>query len=65
MFRKFNEKIKKRLKKMIWYTGGCQSWYIAGENKKNVTIWPGTTISYRLKTKKIKISDCDIISTKQ
>ena len=65
VFRKFNEKIQKRLKKMIWYTGGCQSWYIAGENKKNVTIWPGTTISYRLKTKKIKISDYDIISTKQ
>jgi hypothetical protein len=48
---------------MIWYTGGCQSWYISGENKKNVTIWPGTTISYRLKTRKIKVSDYDIIST--
>ena len=65
VFKKFNEKIQKRLKKMIWYTGECQSWYIAGENKKNVTIWPGTTISYRLKTKKIKISDYDIISTTQ
>tara|TARA_B110000503_G_scaffold45225_1_gene73894 strand:+ start:74618 stop:76102 length:1485 start_codon:yes stop_codon:yes gene_type:complete len=65
VFKKFNKKIQKRLKKMIWYTGGCQSWYIAGENKKNITIWPGTTISYRLKTRKIKISDYNIIPTKK
>ena len=46
---------------MIWSTGGCQSWYINGENKKNVTIWPGTTFLYRYKTRKVNMNDYNII----
>jgi cation diffusion facilitator CzcD-associated flavoprotein CzcO len=63
VFEKFNLNIQKRLAKLIWFTGGCESWYISGKNKKNVTIWPGSTLSYRLKTKKIKLSDYEVQNT--
>lgn len=65
VFQKFNIKIQKKLSKMIWYTGGCKSWYISGQKKKNVTIWPGTTISYRLKTRKVNLSDYNVVSIKR
>ena len=34
VFQKFNLNIQKRLAKLIWLTGGCESWYISGKNKK-------------------------------
>ena len=58
-------KTQKKLSKMIWYTGGCRSWYISGVKKKNVTIWPGTTISYRFRTKKVNLSDYHIVNIKR
>lgn len=65
VFQKFNLNIQKRLAKLIWFMKGCQSWCISGKNKKNVTIWPITKLSYRIKTKKIKLSDYNIVLTKQ
>jgi cation diffusion facilitator CzcD-associated flavoprotein CzcO len=61
VFNEFNKNLQKKLSKMIWSTGGCQSWYITGENKKNVTIWPGTTFLYRYKTRKVNMNDYNII----
>lgn len=61
VFNEFNKNLQKKLSKMIWSTGGCQSWYINGENKKNVTIWPGTTFLYRYKTRKVNMNDYNII----
>lgn len=65
VLKKFNDKIQKKLSKMIWYTGGCRSWYISGVKKKNVTIWPGTTISYRFRTRKVNLSDYHIVNIKR
>ena len=33
--------------------------------KKNVTIWPETTVSYRLKTRKVNLSDYNVVSIKR
>ena len=65
VLKKFNDKIQKKLSKMIWYTGGCRSWYISGVKKKNVTIWPGSTISYRFRTRKVNLSDYHIVNIKR
>jgi cation diffusion facilitator CzcD-associated flavoprotein CzcO len=48
--RQFNERIQERLQDVVWNTGGCVSWYL-DENGKNVTLWPGYTTEYWLRTR--------------
>jgi hypothetical protein len=57
----FNKKTQEQLKTMIWSDGGCSSYYLKNNNGKNTSIWPGSTMSYRKQTKKIHISDYDLI----
>jgi cation diffusion facilitator CzcD-associated flavoprotein CzcO len=46
----FNDRIQKRIRASIW-DKGCHSWYMtsAGKNTNN---WPGSTLTYRLKTRR-------------
>lgn len=46
----FNDRIQKRIRASIW-DKGCTSWYktAAGKNTNN---WPGSTLTYRLKTRR-------------
>lgn len=57
----FNEKIQEELKSMIWSDGGCNSYYLKDNDGKNTSIWPGSTMSYRKKTRKINKSDYDLL----
>ncbi len=47
----YNDKIQEELKRMVWSEGGCKSWYL-DEDGKNVTIWPGFTWRYWMKTRR-------------
>lgn len=47
----FNEEITKALENTVW-NSGCTSWYTQ-EDGKNFTIWPGTTLSYRARTRQV------------
>lgn len=47
---------------MVWSDGGCQSCYLTNGDGHNASIWPGSTMKYRRKTKKIKLSDYNIIT---
>ena len=47
----FNQRLQTRLDRTVWNTGGCASWYRAA-NGKNVTLWPGFTAEYRLRTRR-------------
>ena len=58
----FNKKLQNRLKKMVWSTG-CNSYYLSHFNGKNTTLWPETSFSYRKKTKKMNISEYDIVKS--
>jgi cation diffusion facilitator CzcD-associated flavoprotein CzcO len=44
----FNVEMQARLAKTIWQTGGCTSWYQT-RSGKNVTLWPGYTVEFRLR----------------
>ena len=55
--KRFNEDIQKQLSKMVWSDGGCQSYYLRNGNGHNSSIWPGSTMKYRKKTKRVKLSD--------
>jgi cation diffusion facilitator CzcD-associated flavoprotein CzcO len=47
----FNRKLQEKLKGTVWATG-CRSWYL-DRNGKNTTLWPGFTVDFLLKTRRI------------
>lgn len=51
--RRFNEDVQSRLAGAVWAKGGCSSWYL-DEHGKNVTLWPGYTIEYWLRTRRLE-----------
>ncbi|MDW3648395.1 MAG: NAD(P)/FAD-dependent oxidoreductase [Bacteroidia bacterium] len=61
----FNEEIQQSLKKMVWTDGGCKSYYLLNRDGKNTSIWPGSTIAYRKRTKKVKLEDYTLIQGDQ
>jgi cation diffusion facilitator CzcD-associated flavoprotein CzcO len=42
----WNEDLQTRMKRTVWSTGGCSSWYL-DEHGRNVTLWPRTTYKFR------------------
>ncbi len=57
----FNKDIQQQLSTMVWSDGGCKSYYLQNMDGKNTSIWPGSTVTYRKKTKKINLHDYEII----
>jgi cation diffusion facilitator CzcD-associated flavoprotein CzcO len=48
--------VQRRMAGTVWTDGGCQSWYLLG-GRKNYTLWPGHSFTYRRKVKKARASD--------
>ena len=44
--RRWNERLQRRLRRSVWSTGGCSSWYL-DRHGRNTTLWPRTTVSLR------------------
>ncbi|MCB9751493.1 MAG: NAD(P)/FAD-dependent oxidoreductase [Myxococcales bacterium] len=44
--RRYNAWLQRRMRRTVWSTGGCVSWYMDGGGK-NVTLWPGFTFGFR------------------
>jgi cyclohexanone monooxygenase len=42
----YNEALQKRMKRTVWSTGGCDSWYLDSHGK-NTTLWPYSTLDFR------------------
>jgi cation diffusion facilitator CzcD-associated flavoprotein CzcO len=61
----YNEEIQDKLKQMVWSEGGCSSYYLQGMDGKNTSIWPGSTMSYRKRTKSIKKEDFEVVSVNE
>lgn len=53
--REHNDQIQSRMGETIWKTG-CQSWYL-DERGRNFTLWPGFTVEYWLRTRRMKPGD--------
>lgn len=47
---KYTHQIRKKMKKMVWEKGGCQSWY-QNKNGHVVVLFPGFSFTYRLWTR--------------
>lgn len=56
--RAFNDEIQGRLGTTVW-SSGCRSWYL-DDSGRNRSIWPGTTVSYWLRTRRPNPADYEV-----
>ena len=56
----YNKEIQAKLSTMVWSNGRCNSYYLQNHDGKNTSIWPGSTVKYRKRTKRIKMADYNI-----
>ena len=50
-FRAWNDEVQTKMKRTVWSTGGCASWYIDAEGR-NTTLWPDFTFNFTKRTKR-------------
>ena len=53
--RAFNDDLQRRLGGTV-FAGGCRSWYLTADGR-NTQNWPGTTVEFRLRTRRVRPSD--------
>jgi cation diffusion facilitator CzcD-associated flavoprotein CzcO len=58
--RAWNHRVQERMKRTVWSTGGCTSWYL-DPNGRNTTIWPGTTTEFRRATRRVDLGEYDVL----
>ncbi|GAB2882568.1 NAD(P)/FAD-dependent oxidoreductase [Streptomyces deserti] len=58
--RAWNHKVQERMKRTVWNTGGCTSWYLDASGR-NTTIWPGTTSEFRRATRRVDLTEYDVL----
>ncbi|MET7567212.1 NAD(P)/FAD-dependent oxidoreductase [Streptomyces sp. NPDC005492] len=56
----WNRRVQERMKRTVWNTGGCTSWYLDA-NGRNTTIWPGTTTEFRRATRRVDLTEYDVV----
>jgi cation diffusion facilitator CzcD-associated flavoprotein CzcO/acetyl esterase/lipase len=56
--RAFDSEIQRRLSTSVWQTG-CNNWYV-DEHGRNTNNWPGFTLEYRWRTRRLDPSDYEI-----
>jgi hypothetical protein len=58
--RHWNQWLQHRMERTVWTTGGCRSWYLT-EDGKNTTLWPGSTSAFRRATRRIDLTEYELI----
>jgi cation diffusion facilitator CzcD-associated flavoprotein CzcO len=53
---RYNARLQKRMRRTVWSTGGCQSWYL-DQHGRNVTLWPRSTIAFRASTARFDLAN--------
>jgi cation diffusion facilitator CzcD-associated flavoprotein CzcO len=53
--------IEQRMAATVWTTGGCVSWYLNAAGR-NPTLWPASTIRFRLATRRLDPAEYDLIA---
>jgi cation diffusion facilitator CzcD-associated flavoprotein CzcO len=52
----FNAAIDRDMRRTVWTTGGCASWYLDATGR-NSTLWPDFTWRYRRRTRRFELAD--------
>jgi cation diffusion facilitator CzcD-associated flavoprotein CzcO len=50
----YNADVQRRMRRTVWTTGGCASWYLDSHGR-NTTLWPRTTFAFRGLTAKFDV----------
>ncbi|MBB6435465.1 flavin-containing monooxygenase [Streptomyces candidus] len=58
----WNRRVQERMKRTVWNTGGCDSWYLDA-NGRNTTVWPGTTSEFRRATRAVNLAEYEVVRT--
>jgi cation diffusion facilitator CzcD-associated flavoprotein CzcO len=53
----FVAELRSRLKRTVWESGGCRSWYLDAQTGESPAIWPGSVIEYRKRTRTVSAED--------
>ncbi|MGW1324225.1 flavin-containing monooxygenase [Streptomyces antibioticus] len=56
----WNRRVQDRMKRTVWNTGGCTSWYLDASGR-NTTIWPGTTGEFRRATRRVDLAEYEVL----
>ncbi|OAR26195.1 cyclohexanone monooxygenase [Streptomyces sp. ERV7] len=59
----WNRRVQERMKRTVWNTGGCTSWYLDASGR-NTTIWPGTTGEFRRATREVDLGEYEVVRAK-
>ncbi|MEV6107773.1 NAD(P)/FAD-dependent oxidoreductase [Streptomyces sp. NPDC051940] len=57
---RWNVRVQERMKRTVWNTGGCTSWYLDA-NGRNTTVWPGTTSEFRKVTRHVDLGEYEVL----
>lgn len=55
----YDQMVQRKMRRTVWVTGGCQSWYLDAEGR-NVTLWPDFTWRYAWQTRRFDPSRYDL-----
>ena len=58
VMRRYNDWVQQRLAGTV-FAAGCSSWYLTPDGR-NTQNWPGTTVAYRLRTRRLKDEDLEV-----
>ncbi|RZU29260.1 cation diffusion facilitator CzcD-associated flavoprotein CzcO [Streptomyces sp. BK022] len=57
---RWNRRVQERMKRTVWNTGGCTSWYLDAAGR-NTTVWPGTTSEFRQATRRVDLTEYEVL----
>ncbi len=57
--RRYNKTLQRRMKRTVWSTGGCVSWY-QNEDGEVTALWPASTFRFRHDTKHVDLREYDV-----
>ncbi|WP_326698003.1 NAD(P)/FAD-dependent oxidoreductase [Streptomyces sp. NBC_01754] len=56
----WNRRVQDRMRRTVWNTGGCTSWYLDSSGR-NTTVWPGSTAEFRRATRTVDLAEYEVI----
>ncbi|MFF7650409.1 flavin-containing monooxygenase [Streptomyces sp. NPDC007983] len=57
--RAYNDMVQERMKRTVWNSGGCDSWYL--DNGRNTTLWPGSTSEFKRVTRRVRLAEYHVL----
>ena len=55
----YDRMVRRKMRKTVWLTGGCQSWYLDADGR-NIALWPDFTFTYAWQTRRFDPASYDL-----